>query len=159
MHCLTAVWKRCRDGALPICRPLLSCIISTLFVYFLACHPYIFLRFLSLVSQGSPHALPRSKCTPKIPVHSHASECTPMTPVCSHCSLWSSVVRGGSVVWEVWTTPKSCQAPPAVVWHQSELGSRECTWMHDNTLESWKCTGMQDHRLIFHESLPNLFKP
>ena len=40
----------------------------------------------SYISQGSPHALPRSKCTPKIPVHSHASECTPMIPVCSHAS-------------------------------------------------------------------------
>ena len=39
--CVTAVWKRCRDGAL--CRSLLSCIIPTLFAYFLVCHPYIFL--------------------------------------------------------------------------------------------------------------------
>ena len=45
MHCLTAVWKRCRDGGLPICWPLLSCIIPTLFAHFLACHPYIFLHF------------------------------------------------------------------------------------------------------------------
>ena len=37
--------KRCRDGALPIRWPLLSCIIRTLFAYFLACHPYIFLHF------------------------------------------------------------------------------------------------------------------
>ena len=44
--CLAVVWKRCRDGALPICWPLLSCIIPTLFAYFLACHPYIFLHFL-----------------------------------------------------------------------------------------------------------------
>jgi len=28
---------------------LLSCIIPTLFVYFLACHPYIFLHFYFLV--------------------------------------------------------------------------------------------------------------
>ena len=34
MHCLTVVWKRCRDGALPICWPLLSCIIPTLFAHF-----------------------------------------------------------------------------------------------------------------------------
>ena len=52
MHCLTVVWKRCRDGALPICWPLLSCIIPTLFAYFLARHPYIFLCFLSLVYRG-----------------------------------------------------------------------------------------------------------
>ena len=45
------VWNRCRDGALPTSWPLLSCIIPTLFAYFLACHPYIFLHFqLSLVS-------------------------------------------------------------------------------------------------------------
>ena len=43
--CLTVVWKRCRDGALPIRWPLLSCIIPTLFAHFLACHPYIFLHF------------------------------------------------------------------------------------------------------------------
>ena len=42
MHYLTAVGKNVlRDGALPICWPLLSCIIHTLFAYFLACHPYI----------------------------------------------------------------------------------------------------------------------
>ena len=33
LHCLTIVWKRCRDGALPIYWPLLSCIIPTLFAY------------------------------------------------------------------------------------------------------------------------------
>ena len=38
-------WKICRDVALPIRWPLLSCIIPTLFAYFLACHPYIFLHF------------------------------------------------------------------------------------------------------------------
>ena len=48
MHYLTVVWKRCRDGALPICWPLLSCIIPTLFAYFLACHPYIFFTFLMI---------------------------------------------------------------------------------------------------------------
>ena len=42
---LTVLWKRCRDGALPIRWPLLSCIIPTLFAHFLACHPYIFLHF------------------------------------------------------------------------------------------------------------------
>ena len=42
MHCLTVVWKRCRDGALPLCWPLLSCIIPFLFAYFLVCHPFIF---------------------------------------------------------------------------------------------------------------------
>ena len=47
--CLTVVWKRCRDGALPIHWPLLSCIIPTLFAYFLARHPYIFLHFYFLV--------------------------------------------------------------------------------------------------------------
>ena len=41
--CVSVVWKRCRDGALPICWLLLSCIIPTLFPYFLACHPYIFI--------------------------------------------------------------------------------------------------------------------
>ena len=45
MRCLTIVWKRCRDGALPICWPLLLCIIPTLFAYFVACHPYIFFTF------------------------------------------------------------------------------------------------------------------
>ena len=40
MHCLTVVWKRCREAALPICWPLLSCILPTLFAY----HPYIFLH-------------------------------------------------------------------------------------------------------------------
>ena len=43
--CLTVAWKRSKDGTLPIRWPLLSCIIPTLFAYFLACHPYIFLHF------------------------------------------------------------------------------------------------------------------
>ena len=49
------VWKREytseRAGMVgTVCRPLLSCIISTLFAYFLACHPYIFLHFLMFKS-------------------------------------------------------------------------------------------------------------
>ena len=36
------VWKRSRDGALPVHWPLLWCIIPALFAYFLACHPYIY---------------------------------------------------------------------------------------------------------------------
>ena len=50
--CLTVVWKRYRDGALPICWPLLFCIIPTLFAYFLACHLtpfYIFNVFKSCI--------------------------------------------------------------------------------------------------------------
>ena len=47
MHCLTVVWKRCKDGALPICWPLLSSIIPTLFAYFVACHPYILIHLWS----------------------------------------------------------------------------------------------------------------
>ena len=37
-----------RDGVLPICWPLLSCIIPPLFVYFLTCYPFIFLQFFKL---------------------------------------------------------------------------------------------------------------
>ena len=52
--CLTVAWKRCRDGTLPIRWPLVSCIIPTLFAYFLACHIptsfYIFNVFYLLVS-------------------------------------------------------------------------------------------------------------
>ena len=49
MHCLTVVWN-CRDGALPICWPLLSCIVPILFAYSLACHSYIFLHFQCFLS-------------------------------------------------------------------------------------------------------------
>ena len=50
--CLMVVWKRCRDGVLPIHWPLLSCIIPTLFAYFFACHPFICLHFYFLVYWG-----------------------------------------------------------------------------------------------------------
>ena len=54
--CLTVVWKRCRDGALPIRWPLLLCIIPTLFAYFLACHPYIsFTFFIFFFNPIHPH--------------------------------------------------------------------------------------------------------
>ena len=47
--CLTVVWKN-RDGAMPICRPLLSCYHPYLVCIHFGSHPYIFLHFSECVS-------------------------------------------------------------------------------------------------------------
>ena len=44
-HCLTAVWKRCMDGALPVCWPLLLYIIPTLFAWMPSLHLFTYLNF------------------------------------------------------------------------------------------------------------------
>ena len=52
------VWKRCRDGALPIifcCWALVLCIIPTLFAYFLACNSYIFLHSSLVYYSNTQH--------------------------------------------------------------------------------------------------------
>ena len=82
------VWKGCRDGALPICWPLLSCIIPTLFAYFLACHTafYIF-NFLFFMS-----------CSISNHCRGKAPQCLLWKRNCSRPTLWLVTVFSNPVL-------------------------------------------------------------